>query len=327
MGELLNKRRAATEARIADLRGRLKEAEEMCGDVACVYAIGSYGRNEAGTNSDLDLFMAGGGTRDKRSLSRLTEIRIKADLIEVTEKLGYPPFSGDGEYLEHYTIGELIDSLGTPKDDASNTFTARLLWLLESRALLGNDVYQKLTDDVIGAYWGDYEKFKSNFMPAFLANDILRMWRTFCVNYEARTSREPAEKNAKRKLKNYKLKHSRLMTCYSGLLYLLTVYLVNKTVTPMDAKAMVALTPTQRIEWLASRTELKPAHGKVADLMKCYETFLERTDAPEDELVKIFLDKEKRIEYLKADSDFGDLMSQTLQTIGQDNSFYRLLIV
>ena len=40
---------------------------------------------------------------------------------------------------------------------------------------------------------------KDEFMPAFLANDILRLWRTFCVNYEARTQTEPAEKKAKRK--------------------------------------------------------------------------------------------------------------------------------
>jgi hypothetical protein len=71
----------------------------------------------------------------------------------------------------------------------------------------------------------------SSVVPAFLANDILRIWRTFCVNYEARTETEPAEKKAKRKLKNYKLEHSRLLTCYSALLR------VFKDRTPMRSIA------------------------------------------------------------------------------------------
>src|SRR4029077_19402552 len=77
--------------------------------------------------------------------------------------------------------------------------------------------YDEIVRDVIDGYWRDYQDHQANFMPAFLANDILRIWRTFCVNYEARTKREPDDKKASGKLKNYKLKHSRLLTCYSAL--------------------------------------------------------------------------------------------------------------
>src|SRR5438552_17572008 len=110
-------------------------------------------------------------------------------------------------------------------------------------------------------------------MPAFLANDILRMWRTFCVNYEARTQSEPPRKKAKRKLKNYKLKHSRLLTCYSALLYLLVVFSKHKTAHPTDALEMVKLTPTERLEWIQKETGL----SKIAELLACYERFLEET--------------------------------------------------
>lgn len=100
-------------------------------------------------------------------------------------------------------------------------------------------VYQEIIEEVIAAYWRDYEDHKTDFMPAFLANDILRLWRTFCVNYEARTVREPDETKAKGKLKNYKLKHSRLLTCYSAILFLLAVYARQQTVKPSDAVAMI----------------------------------------------------------------------------------------
>ena len=59
---------------------------------------------------------------------------------------------------------------------------------------MGAAVYQDVIDEVLASYWRDFEDDKADLMPAFFTNDILRLWRTFCVNYEARTSREPEEK-------------------------------------------------------------------------------------------------------------------------------------
>lgn len=151
--------------------------------------------------SDLDLFIVGRGEKDRPALRPLDEICVKADLIEVSRRLRFPEFSGDGQYLAHYTEQELIGTLGKPDDDASNTFTARLLLLLESQPLLGKDIYDEAIGEVVAAYWKDYEDHKIDFIPTFLTNDILRLWRTFCVNYEARTAADPPERKAKRKLK------------------------------------------------------------------------------------------------------------------------------
>jgi predicted nucleotidyltransferase len=323
LGEILDRRRSETTKRIADLRARLDDAEKLVGEKACVYVTGSFGRGEAGDFSDLDLFIAGKNEGKGRVLSPLNEILVKADLIEAVRELGIQDFSGDGEYLRHYTVGELVDTLGTPEDDVTNTFTARLLLLLESRPLLEETVYRDVIDPVIAAYWRDYEDHKNAFMPAFLANDILRLWRTFCINYEARTSSDPPRKKAKRKLKNYKLKHSRLLTCYSGLLYLLFVYANQKTVSPIDAVAMVKLTPTERLEWLLRQTRSE----KIEELIKCYEAFLLETNAAEDQLIERFMDKGKSKAYFAAANHLGDLVFEILESIGKDNPFYRLLVV
>jgi hypothetical protein len=321
-------RRIDTEARIQNLRKELPEAEARCANKACVYGTGSFGRCEASRHSDLDLFIVGKvDDEGTRLLKRLDEICIKADLIEVTRKLGIPEFSGDGKYLEHYTVHELTKTLGTPEDDVTNTFTARLLLLLESCPLLETNVYGDITDEVIAAYWGDYQDHKTDFMPAFLANDILHLWRTFCVNYEARTAKVPDEENAKRKLKNYKLKHSRLLTCYSALLYLLAVFVQDKTVSPNDAAAMIKLTPTERLEWLLQQGSLACAHDSLGKLLTKYEDFLKATNAEEKELVNRFLDKETSREYMKAARTFGDLVFEVLTTIGAGNPFHRLLVV
>ena len=222
MGELSD-RRIATAARIETLRDRLKETERLAAGKACVYATGSFGRCEASAHSDLDLFIVGKRDgieeldgKEGSLLKHLDEICIKAALIDVTRQLGIPEFSGDGRYLVHYSVHDFTKTLGTPEDDVTNTFTARLLLLLESCPLLEDQVYREIIEEVIGAYWGDYEDHKTDFMPAFLANDILRLWRTFCVNYEAGTTKIPAEQRAKRRLKNYKLKHSRTLNVLFG---------------------------------------------------------------------------------------------------------------
>ena len=323
MGEILNHRRAETASRIQELRGALKEAEKLVASKACVYVTGSFGRGEAGAFSDLDLFIAGKNTGDDRVLRPLDEILVKADLIEAVRSLGIPDFSGEGEYLRHYSVTELVKTLGEPEDDVLNTFTARMLLLLESRPLLEPAVYQNVIEPVVAAYWRDYEDHKNEFVPAFLANDILRLWRTFCVNYEARTSTDPPSKKAKRKLKNYKLKHSRLLTCYSALLHLLFVFSKRETVSPTDAIDMISLTPTERLEWLHKETRL----DKIEVLIKCYEAFLEETNAAEDELINRFLDRDKSRGYFKAANQLGDLVFDVLENIGQKNRFYRLLVV
>lgn len=326
VGDLINRRRVETDRRIELLRLELQRAGEIAGENACVYMTGSFGRGEASEYSDLDLFIAGKDKDGKAILKRLDEIIIKADLIEATRKLGIPDFSGDGEYLQHYSVHQLVGTLGKPEDDVSNTFTARLLLLLESRSLLGNPAYKYVIEEVIAAYWRDYQDHKNEFVPAFLANDILRLWRTFCVNYEARTSTDPPRQRAKRRLKNYKLKHSRLLTCYSGLLYLLVVYSSKETVDPLDVVAMTQLTPTQRIEWTLSQESCSSAKTMIQDLIGSYEDFLASTDQPEDSLIDRFLDSKERAKF-KSANNLGDLCFEIFQNIGKKNRLYRLLVV
>jgi predicted nucleotidyltransferase len=159
MGELAD-RRGETASRIVKLRDRLSDAESLVKGKACVYMTGSFGRCEASYHSDLDLFIVGkrdgnpGYERKEGSLlKRLDEICVKAELIEATRESNLPEFSGDGRYLTHYSVHEFTKTLGTPEDDVTNTFTARLLLLLESRPLLEEPVYREIIEEVIAAYW------------------------------------------------------------------------------------------------------------------------------------------------------------------------------
>jgi predicted nucleotidyltransferase len=328
MTRALEARRQYSKDRQQTLQTRLVGAQKIAERKACVYVTGSFGRGEACSNSDLDLFIVGETHSDaSRRLTNLDDICLKAELIDAGRELGFPEFSGDGEYLEHYTVEELVKSLGTPEDDASNTFTARLLLLLESKPLLCSDIYQKVIRDVIAAYWRDYPSHEMEFLPAFLTNDILRLWRTFCVNYEARTQSEPDNKKRKRRLKSYKLKHSRLLTCYSALLYLMVTWKTQRTVSPEDAMRMVGLTPTERIEHVTALPEVAsavPALNRIRDL---YDEFLAQTDASEIELLEIIGDDVKRREMFATAAEFGSSIFDAISAIGTSEAFYRMLVV
>jgi predicted nucleotidyltransferase len=333
VGELSD-RRNQTAARLSDIQARLNTAGAYAAGKACVYVTGSYGRGEASPHSDLDLFIVGKGTgrqnRDGKpgsQLSRLDEVCIKAELIQVTRDLHIQEFSGDGQWLDHYSVDELTQMLGTQHDDAQNTFTARLLLLLESKPIVEAAVYEAILGDVIAAYWRDYEDHRDNFIPAFLTNDILRLWRTFCVNYEERTVRVPELQKAKGKLKNYKLKHSRLLTCYSAILYLLAVYNKNSSVHPQDVQAMIQLTPTERLEWLRNQPDLESAYPSLDALLVQYDIFLVSTNAPEGEIIDRFMDKERSRIYLEASGKFGDSLRDALDSIGQRSRYHRLIVV
>ena len=328
----IDTRAASTKDRIIKLQSILGQAGQILGDNACVYATGSFGRLEAGENSDLDLFIlaldrfSGSKRFEGSRLRGLDAICVKAELITATQTLGIPEFDGDGKYLVHYCVQDLIKTLGTPEDDVSNTFTARLLLLLESQPLLGAAVYRQALDQVLTKYFRDFQDHSADFVPAFLGNDILRLWRTFCVNYEARTERNPDAKKRKGKVKNYKLKHSRLLTCYSSLIYMLAVFRIRKTFAPADAVAMVEKTPIQRLQWMAEQQDLVDAKATLDKLLAQYDDYLSTT-VSEEALADKLMSRDEGKQLAQKTYEFGDSMYTAMMQVGNQTRLHRLLIV
>lgn len=322
MSNFISERQASSQKKIEQLKSSLSKSEALLKGKACVYLTGSFGRLEAGDHSDLDLFIVSKVKEDARNsmLSNLESIIVKAELITVAEKLKFPKFDADGRFLESHKVADLIEFLGSPRDDCENTLTGRLLLFLESRPLLGEEVYNEIIEEVIVKYFRDYASHSSEFMPAFLANDILRLWRTFCVNYEfARRGEE-----GKDKVKNYKLKHSRMMICFSALLYLLFVFRAKMTVSIEDAKAMTAMTPVQRLNWVSGQSSPNCSEV-IGELLNIYSDFLLNTNLSKDDLINAFILHGQG--WMEKADRFGDLMSTALQLAGGETRFYRLMTV
>lgn len=334
----LDRRRAYTEELLANFKAHIQPARDLASEgQACVCATGSVGRGEAGKHSDLDLVIVTRGITkrpnidapevetDESCLSLLNEIRLKANIIDAMKHLGLPDLDGEGKYFEKYTTVQLITSIGEQHDDWDNTLSSRLLLLLESTPLLGDEVHKEAIGKIIASYWSDYEGHESDYVPAFFTNDVLRLWRTFCVNYEARTRTLSVERRMERKIKNLKLKYSRMLTCYSSIIYLLNHYNTARSVPIEVGVEMALLTPIDRL----LKIKEQAADGKIItsinEVLNRYDSFLSETDMPKPELV----------DYMRSNFDrmrveahnFGDQIFEAMLAASGNNRFYRMIVV
>lgn len=318
---LLAERRAQTIARINELQLLLAPLEDISIRPFCVYATGSVGRLEVSTHSDLDLFVIG------EKLTRIEQIQVQARLIEATRTAGFPDFSGDGEFLGYYETRSFIEKLGRRDENHLNVFTARMLLLLESRPLFGAGTYQDAVMTVLRAYWRDHDNHPDTFLPVFLCNDIIRYWKELCVNYEARRElNAQGDRDVPRdRLKNHKLKYSRMLTCFSAIAQLCGLVRRRSRVALPDAFAMTQRTPTERLEALAS--EIPSAAGAATDLLAQYVYFLRETDHPKHELFRRFASAEHHRTYKHEAKRFGDTMAELLRTVGEGTDLLRYLLV
>jgi Putative nucleotidyltransferase DUF294 len=325
----LRERRAYAEERLEALRRESVSLLEVIDDEPlCVYVTGSYGRLEAWEESDLDVFFLDARAQDADRLPWITMVRLCAGLADSIEALGFPPFSGGGEWLEVQYVDEMESVLGSPRDDSINSFTARMLLLLESRPLLKDDLYEQLVERSIGFYFRDYADYPDDFVPVFLTNDILRFWRTLTLNYEhdryeVRQLPEDEQVRAKASsaLKNYKLKFSRLTTCFSMVSNLVAI---GPPVKPDDVVRLTRFTPLDRLEWLGSTSE--EAGRLVQEIGVSYAAFLENVQRPKGEILEELGPREHRRQLLADASSYGELIYRLLRAVAAEDRIRHLIV-
>jgi hypothetical protein len=316
-GELLEERRRFSEARLRLLRKGVAKIPELSSQPGLsIYVTGSYGRLEAHSKSDLDLFFVSSGDHP---IARTTKTLIDAALIRLAKDLDFPPFSNDAQYLEIHDLKEMLQQLGGPEDDFKNFFTARMLLLLESRPVFGDIAYRAILRRIIDAYFRDFHDHTGDFRPLFLVNDVLRYWKTLCLNYENRRNlpQDRANKN-KHHLKNLKLKFSRQLICFSTVIPLFA----SRTNSPGRVLSLAEVPPLQRLANLAKTEEQQ---GYYNHLVELYESFLKVTSR-RDVLVWIGNKRNRRTVFPQAD-EFGATMFSLLTATLKASEDMRYLII
>ena len=99
---------AALRQRIANIT-ELQELSDLC-----LYITGSYGRFEASVHSDLDIFFMHKGAQHEAAVLPVQKTLIDAALIRTCRELGFPEFTGGGQYLTIHYLDDIRAQLGGP---------------------------------------------------------------------------------------------------------------------------------------------------------------------------------------------------------------------
>ncbi len=328
INDLYKKREAFSKKRLNDLCSNINSSiHSSTYPGLTIIGAGSYARYEASEYSDVDMFFLCASERDSIQEPRTAELKLFSKLIDIIEKMSLPKFSNDCQYLTILHTNEIIDHLGGPQDDHKNFFTARMLLLLESKCLYGDDIYKKVIADIIDSYFQDFPDHKDTFQPIFLMNDICRYWKTLLLNYESKRSRNPdPQKKVKQKVRNFKLKYSRMTTCFASIAAL---GCCDSPITKDQVIEITSLTPRERLQYITKH--VKETISPVQKIFDEYCWFLEKTGLPVEELEDHFRDSENLKKMFERANLYGDLMFDLIKVLdnhnNNNNNLMRYLVI
>lgn len=325
MDGIVQEKKRNSQKRISELRNALSEIDELRRlTKLTVFVAGSYARNEASLYSDIDLFFVYDGHLRTHPSPNINSLRAFAKIIEEADRLNFPAFSNDGEFLKILEFPEMSKELGGRNDDYLNYFTARMLMLLESTPVYNANTYEHIKSEIVASYFRDYTHHPKEFLPIFLINDIIRFWKTLCLNYENKRNQPESDldRKIKQKIKNFKLKFSRMLTCFGSIA---SITNLGGTCGPDQIIQLSEASPIDRLQNVAYLREATRAkfHGLYID----YTWFLEVTNVSEADLIQRFQDKKFREEAFRRAESFGDALFEIVLNVASETGYLRYLVI
>ena len=199
-------------------------------------------------------------------------------------------------------VGELTSKVGGDAE-TNSLLTRRLLLLLESQPLLGDDVWERAMDEIRGGYLTIGGPVKDERPPRFLLNDVMRYWRTICVDFVGKMRGRQGDGWG---IRNAKLRTVRKMLFVGGLLPVLECHRLKASAIDGFLHERFRLTPVDRV------AEAALASGAMlagAEALHAYGRFLAILD---DEQSRQYLDALK-----EEDRTSSELWAQVKQ-IGEE---------
>lgn len=239
--------------------------------------FGSLARNECTSKSDIDWTLLVDG-QTKPSHSDITDL--------IRNKLEEAGFESPGttEMFGNFTSShEVTNNIGGA-NDTNHNLSKRILLLLESDKISLNPsgdntgtAYERVIRGIIERYIDNDSSFypdrktRAN-VPRFLLNDIIRFWRTICVDFANKQTEQGGKKWA---LRNLKLRMSRKLIYTKGILMCFDSY--NDSQLSQDAikENLRKMASEKTLDFIVASILKQGLDEKhIVSLLDAYDSFL-----------------------------------------------------
>jgi predicted nucleotidyltransferase len=222
---------------------------------------GSVARREVTSGSDVDLFVLtrSGDLEAANAAQKEYRERLVARNIKM-------PAHG-GVFESPLLTTQLTAAIGGEVD--TNTYiTRRMLYLLEGEWVANKAGFDQLRSDLVARYVS--EDLDDQKIVRFFLNDVIRYWRTICVDFESKT----ADATKPRAIRLVKLRLSRMLLYVAGIAAARQTVDCDAATKRETLNALLALPPLERLVRIHGMEKMMPVQA-------LYATFLSSLDQAE----------------------------------------------
>ena len=221
---------------------------------------GSYARREATKGSDVDLFFLVMDDEDSAVNQHQSRFR---QFLKTELKMKLPArrsvFEKPLAVKQIYKIGGL--------NDDNETLTRRMLLLLEGEWVFNERAFHQVRKTLLEKYL--YYELGKDKICLFLLNDIIRYWRTICIDLEHKTH----DNGKSRGIRLIKLRFSRMLLYVSGVLTIGEGHGLSSEDKMESLLLLFGEHPIERIQSVVG--------DKAESILELYAKFLQALNTPE----------------------------------------------
>lgn len=258
---------------------------------------GSYARREVTSGSDVDLFFLH-STGDKNGVTQKQK-QFRDQLEQHPERIF--SLSDGGLFKLPISIDKITETIGGFDDDNKH-ITRRMLLLLEGEYVFNRKVFNDTREKLLERYVPT--GIRDDQICLYLLNDIIRYWRTICVDYEHK-ARDPQKPGV---IRLVKLRFSRMLLFVAGVLAVSKTFKLPRERKIRKLNELLAIPPSERMQEIVGKesyhalnlyAEFLEAidqeavrrtlcqHSEIAKKSEEYKELVDRAREFRDELLKI----------------------------------------